>query len=59
MLIIIAVAYWSFADLMPSLPKDDALVQQGFSLYNAKGQLVDQVTYEKSQVQEGIAVSFR
>ena len=38
-LIVLAVVYWSFADLKPSLPKDDAIVQTGFSLYNAKEHL--------------------
>ncbi len=35
LLIIIGVVYWSFSDAKPSLPKDEALVKTGFSLYTA------------------------
>jgi len=34
-LITLGVIYWSFYDLKPSLPKEESLVAQGFSPYNA------------------------
>lgn len=34
-IIILSVIYWSFYDIKPSLPKDETLVNTGFSAYNA------------------------
>lgn len=34
-MIVLGVVYWSFSDIKPSLPKDEPLLESGFSAYNA------------------------